>query len=230
MNKLEQIIKTELPYHAVNSLAQLSLATPIFALYETIMANMSIEQSMNTRYWAAVITFAGVGYLDAKVRDYVRKKFNVTDQTKVKTQKKIDRRTKMIFNTARAGLTYLLGLKGRDPTKLLRGVGLGVLYGKFFGASSGYMMDLYQDLSGLKESKRIPEKIQNLKSSTKKLLMAGLIVISIGTTAGIYKTIPPVKEYIIDKYEQILNNKQETNCIQNSLLYFRHIDSLRQID
>jgi len=217
MNKLEQIVKRELPYHAVNSLAQLSLATPIFALYETTVANMTVEQSLNTRYWAAAITFAGVGYLDAKVRDYVRKKLKITDETEEKRQKKIDRRTKMVFNAARSGITYLLGLKGRDPTKLLRGVGLGVIYGRLFGAQSGYMMDLYRDLSGLTPSKRIPEKIRNLKLGTKRLLMAGLIATSIGTTAGIYKTIPPVKEYIMNKYEQVMENRKEIDyTLQNS--------------
>ncbi|MDP4039219.1 MAG: hypothetical protein Q8P57_01405 [Candidatus Pacearchaeota archaeon] len=207
MNKLEQIIKHELQYHAVSSLAQLSLATPIFALYETTVANMTVEQSLSTRYWATAITFAGVGYLDEKVRNYVRKKLDITDQTEEKRQKKIDRRTKMVFNTVRAGVTYLLGLKGRDPTKLLRGVGLGVIYGRLFGARSGYMMDLYKDLSGLTPSRRIPERIRNLKSRTKKLLMAGLIAASIGTTAGIYKIIPPAKEYIMDKCEQVMDEQ-----------------------
>ncbi len=210
MANLEQRLKKELRYHVVNSLAQLTLASPIFALYEISVVNMSVYQSFSTRCWAAAITFAGVGYLDARVRDYVRKKLSITDQTEEKKQKKVDRRTKMVFNAARAGITYLLGLKGQEPTKLLRGVGLGVVYGKLFGAKSGYMMDLYKDLSGLTKSKRIPEKIQNLNSKTKKLLMAGIISTSIATTAGIYKTIPPAKEYLQEKYEQITKENNHT--------------------
>lgn len=211
MNKLVKILQKGplSKYGMVNSLAQLTLATPIFALYETTIANMSVEQSLNTRYWAAAITLAGVGTLDAVVRDYVRKKLSITDQTEEKRQKKVDRRTKMVFNTARSGLTYLLGLKGRDPTKLLRGVGLGVAYGRLFGAQSGYMMDLYRDLSGLTKSKRIPQKIQNLNSKAKKALMAGMISASLLTTAGIYETIPPIREYLKEKYEQVTKPKTD---------------------
>jgi len=183
-------------------MAQLTLATPIFALYETTIANMTVEQSTNTRYWAAAITFAGIGYLDAKVRDFVRKKLYITDETDEGKQRKIDKRTKMVFNTARASLVYLLGLEGRDPTKFLRGVGLGVMYGKLFGAKSGYMMDLYRELSGIKESKRISEKIRRMNSYAKKALMVGITVASLATTMGIYKTAPHIKEYFVDKFEQ----------------------------
>src|SRR3989344_1753314 len=79
--------KRELPDHVVNSSAQLTLATPIFALYEISIANMDVNQSFNTRCWAAGITLAGVGYLDAKVRGFVRNRLSITDDTEESRQR-----------------------------------------------------------------------------------------------------------------------------------------------
>ena len=67
-------IKKELKAHLVDSTALLAESTPVFAAFETGIAGMSDEISLNARLLATGLTyFGGMGYAYAKGRDIYRK-------------------------------------------------------------------------------------------------------------------------------------------------------------
>jgi len=69
-------LRNLLAFHFVDSTAILTESTPVLALFETKIAGMSNQVSLNARVLAAGLTyFAGTGYLYAKGRDLSRRLF-----------------------------------------------------------------------------------------------------------------------------------------------------------
>ncbi len=181
-----------LKYHVVDSTALLAESTPIFAAFETGLAGMSDEISMNARLFAAGLTYlGGMGYAYAKGRDLSRKLFKIKDTTKEKIQSFHDAAYLGAFNLVAAPAIYLI-VGARDPKEIAIGTASAIALGVVNGAPMGYAVDLFRDLTGLKECERpsYPNILKKQKSRTKKGLAALLTAGAIALTAGVYALTP----------------------------------------
>lgn len=69
----------KLKSYVVDNTSLLVESTPVFAAFETQIANMTNNISLNTRLGAALLGFAGIGNALAKGRDYSRKLFGISE-------------------------------------------------------------------------------------------------------------------------------------------------------
>lgn len=185
-----------LKYHVVDSTALLAESTPIFAAFETGLAGMSDDISMNARLFATGLTYlGGMGYAYAKGRDLSRKLFKIKDTTKEKIQGFHDSVYLGAFNLAVAPAIYLAS-GARDPKEIAIGTASAIALGLVNGAPMGYAVDLFRDLTGLKECERpsYPRLLKRQNSKTKKGLAALLTAGAIALTAGVYSLTPNKQE------------------------------------
>ena len=191
-NKLADSLK----YHIVDSTAALAEATPVFSAFEVGIAGMSNATSINARILAAGIFYAGAGYLFGKGRDLSRKLFKITDQTKERMQQIHDIGYTAAFNFAISPPLYAISqtLAGEDINlkKIAIGTATAVAFGAVNGIALGYTVDVFRDLTGLKECNRqsYPGFIKRQSSKVKKGILAGLLGVSIGVIGLIYSLTP----------------------------------------
>jgi len=217
--KIKNIINN-LKYHVVDSTALLAESTPIFAAFETGLAGMSDEISINARLFSAgLIYFGGMGYAYAKGRDLSRKLFKIKDTTREKIQGFHDAVYSGAFSLAVAPVIYFAS-GARDPKEIAIGTAGAIALGLVNGAPMGYAVDLFRDLTGLKKCERpsYPNSLKRQNSKTKKTLAALFTAGAIALTFGVYALTP-------DK-NQNLNKKQETAQIiyeEKNIKYLEHI-------
>ncbi|MBI2452449.1 hypothetical protein HYV50_05245 [Candidatus Pacearchaeota archaeon] len=180
-------IKKVLKYHFVDSTAALALSTPLFAAVETnpLLAEMPDENSINARLLAAGFVYSGLGYFYGKGRDLWRKKFGITDETRESKQKLHDFIYSAIFTFIVTPPIYFFS--GTEQKEILSDNFWAAGVGGVSGIFAGYAIDLFRELVGLEESKRIPELIRKQDSRVKKGLAALLTAGSVCATAGIYQ-------------------------------------------
>jgi len=189
-------VKDNLTYHLVDSTALLAESTPIFAAFETGLAGMSDEISMNARLFATGLTYlGGMGIAYSKGRDFYRKNFKITDKTRERVQSLNDAAYTGLFNLAVAPAIYLAS-GARDPKEIAIGTASAIALGLVNGAPMGYAVDVFRDLTGLKDCERpsYPNLLKRQSSKTKKGLVALLVAGAIAATAGIYALNPNKSE------------------------------------
>ena len=190
-------VADSLKYHVVDSTALLAESTPIFAIFETRLAGMSDDISMNARLFAAGLTYlGGMGYAYAKGRDLSRKLFKIKDATKEKIQSFHDAVYSGAFNLVVAPAIYFAS-GVRDPKEIAIGTASAIALGLVNGAPMGYAVDLFRDLTGLKDCERpsYPNMLKRQSSKTKKSLAALLTAGTIALTAGVYALTPSKQEH-----------------------------------
>lgn len=181
--------------NVVDSTAMLAVATPVFAGLETLVLGMSNEVSSHARLLTAGLGYVGFGYAITKGRDVYRKAVNVNDKSKKRTQLIHDTVYGALFNLVIGPPFYLLA-GARDLTEIIGGTLIGMGYGLVSGSLMGYSIDTYRDLTGIKESQRLPSFIKK-KSSKFKLGVAAMITAaSIALTSGIYAIVPEKKQAV----------------------------------
>ncbi len=191
-----QKAKDSFAYHIVDSTALLAESTPVYAAFENGLAGMSDEVSMNARIIAAALTYlGGMGFIFAKGRDISRKLFNITEQTRERIQSLHDASYNGAFNLVAAPLIYMAS-GARDAKEIVIGTASAIGFGLINGAPMGYSVDLFRDLTGLKECNRpsYPELLKRQNSWTKKGLAALLTAGAIALTAGMYHVTPDKKD------------------------------------
>jgi len=182
-----KIVKKNLKSHLIESTALLAESTPVFAANETAFAKMPVDVSMHARIWAIGLTFAGMGIAYAKGRDCYRKLFHITDRTSERIQSLNDAIYTGLFNLVVAPPIYFVSGE-RDPKKIALGTLGSVTLGLFNGLPLGYSVDVYRDLTGLKDCERpsYPDILKRQDPKTKKGLAALVTAGTIALTAGIY--------------------------------------------
>src|SRR3989338_3451481 len=179
--KLKEAIK----YHFVDSTSTLAESTPVFAAFETFVAGMSNEVSLNARFLSTGLAYSGIGYLYGKGRDLWRKTFRITDKTLERMQTLNDVAYTAVFNLAISPLIYFIS-GARDLKEIVVGTLCASFFGALNGVPMGYSVDLFRDLTGLKKSERIPRFVRKTNSKIKKGLCGLLVAASIGLTASVY--------------------------------------------
>lgn len=186
---LAEKVKDGLKYHIVDSTALMAFSTPVFAAFETSCAGMSNETSLNARLLAVGLTYAGMGRLFSKGLDVSRKLFKIKPETKEKMKQLHDAAYATAYNLVICPpFYYAAGV--RDPEQIALGTAAGMGFALVVGGPMGYAVDAFRDLTGLKESERLPELVNKQNSRVKKGLAALLVGGAIALTAGIYSSTP----------------------------------------
>ncbi|MDP2908271.1 MAG: hypothetical protein Q8N77_00520 [Nanoarchaeota archaeon] len=189
----------KLKYHIIDSTACLAEASPVFSAFEVGVAGLSDATSINARLLAAGMFYAGFGYLFTKGRDLSRKIFGITDKTKEKIQHAHDAAYAGILTLVTSPPIYAVSqaIAGEDIdlTKIAIGTATATLLGAANGGPVGYAVDVFRDLSGIKECNRTsyPSFLKKQSSKVKKGILAGMIAASIGLMGLVYSLTPDEK-------------------------------------
>jgi len=179
----------QLKKHIVDSTALLAVATPVLAGLETTLLGMSDKVSINARLLSACVTYGGTGYLVARGRDLYRKIMKVEDSSKERVQQFHDSLYSALFNLVTTPpLYYASG--ARDLGAIVNGTFLGIGLGLVSGGLVGYFIDTYRDLTGIKESQRVPSIIRNRSPKFKLGVAAIITAASVGLAYSIYIATP----------------------------------------
>lgn len=187
ISKLKDIAKC----HIVDSTAMLAVSSPIFCAFETMIAKMTNEVSLNTRMYITGLTYAGLGLLLGKGRDISRKYFGIKNDTKERFQQIHDSLYLAATNIPLSVSLYALAGE-TDLKKIAIGTGSSVVFGAVMGPLIGYSIDIYRDLTGIRKYERrfYPEIIRNLRPNLKKALAVALTAASVSSIALVYSLNP----------------------------------------
>lgn len=175
-------------FHLVDATAMLAESTPVLAVFETFIAGMSVQVSLNARLFAAGLTyFGGTGYIYAKGRDLSRKVFRIHDGTKEKIQHLHDSAYLGAFNLVFAPLLYLAS-GARNIKEIAIGTATAVAFGLVNGGPMGYVIDMFRDFMGLKECQRssYPQLLKRQSPVVKKILFVLFTLVAAAITWFIY--------------------------------------------
>ncbi len=180
-------VKDNFTYHLVDSTALLAESIPIFAAFETGIAGMSNDVSINAKLIVAGLTYAGLGTALAKGRDWWRKTFKVGDTTTEIVQLLHDTAYMASFNLF-ASPTIYYASGSRDLEEIAIGTACSITLGSVNGGLLGYAIDTFRDLTGLKECERpsYPNFLKKQSPKVKKMIATGLVAGALGLTVGIY--------------------------------------------
>jgi len=204
--KLKRFLKKQIS----DSTAILVESTPIFAAFETGVAGMSNDVSINARLLAGGLSYSGMGYAYGKGRDLWRKGFGITDKTKESIQTVNDLLYTASFNLAISPLMYFIS-GSRDLKEIAIGTACAVGFGALNGIPMGYAVDTFRDLAGVRSSKRLPKIIQRQSPRIKKGLAALLIASSIGLTSVVYELNKHFRDYTNKPVASSYQNNQGVN-------------------
>lgn len=183
--------------HIVDSTAMLVYATPAYALAE-MFAGMTPGESENARILGAKLTYLGLGKLYAGGMRLSRK-LSGADKDKSKI-KKNDTLYGIAYSAAISPVFYLC-CGTQDLSKIAFGTAFSIGVGLVSGWPTGLAIDSYRDFTGLENSDRLPQSLQN-KGRPFKLGLAGILAAaSIATTYGIYG----VKNFLGEHFEHYKN-------------------------
>lgn len=184
LKNLYDITKT----HVIDTTAILASTNPIYAFFENVVVGMSDEVAISARLFASLTAYLGGGSLASRGRDLSRKIFKINDRTKEKIQTTHDALYLAALNGTFAPIIYKLS--GANTSDTIEGTLFTMGLSLVTGPIMGYSLDAARDLTGIKKSERIPNKISNLSPRTKKGLAALLLTGLVGANAGIYKSTP----------------------------------------
>lgn len=171
--------------HVIDSTGLLITATPINALLEVFVYDMSVKTSLNTRIYGAELTYLGMGICYDTGREFMRNKLKITDTTSEKIQTLADSIYSAGFSSIVSYPLYLLS--GASEEAAIKGTVGAAVVSLFAGSIIGYGLDTFKDFTGIQKTKRLPKLLQNTSKNMKKILAAGLIVSSLAITAGAYE-------------------------------------------
>jgi len=193
-------LRRHLEYHLVDSTAISATSAPLAAAVETFAIGMAPEISVNARIIGTALAYAGLGTIISKGRDAWRKAFKINHDTSEKIQHVYDAAYSVAFNSVFCPLFYYAS-GSRDLKEIALATGVGMVMGVVTGGPTGYVIDTYRDLTGLRPSPRIHRSMKHRHPHIKKGLAALLTAGSIALTAGVYdmayhihpkKTIPSI--------------------------------------
>ncbi|MEM4331354.1 MAG: L-alanine exporter AlaE, partial [Candidatus Anstonellales archaeon] len=158
----------------IDNIAIVSEANPVFAFFEVFISNLSVKTSLNSRILGTFITFIGFGTIFSKGRDMWRKIFRVNQKTNEKIQAFHDFIYAGILNLVTMPPTYALSQymanEELDMKKILTASVIAAIVSGLNGPFVGYAIDIYRDLSNIKECERtFYKKLKINNKSVKKI-------------------------------------------------------------
>lgn len=208
--------------HLSDSTALVSFFTPLYAAIETIGAGMSNTVSIGSRVLNAALAYGGLASL-TRLRDYSKKKFGITKESKEWLKYIHDMAFSGTFALALRPTIYLLAGE-TDWKKIAIGTAYSLGLSALLAGPMLKFVDTYRDLTGVEESERTPELIKRQKPSIKKWLAAAFVVGSLAVTGLVYSLnnrIKPEhyqsetkKEQVVEKADREKLNNLEKQVIE----------------
>jgi hypothetical protein len=166
MKKIKPIVEN-LKYHLINSTAVLAESHPFYSIYEVGLAGMTFETSVNARLTSTALAYFGFGWLYGKGRRLTRRALGINDNSPEKVQRRCDVGFNGLFNLALSPPIYIW-CGARDWKEIAVGTGCAVVLGLINGAPTGYAIDAFEDLTGLRSNDRIPTALNRLADTLDK--------------------------------------------------------------
>ena len=181
--------------HLTDSVALIAASTPGGALLENVVAGMSDDISLKTRFMIGGLYLAGLGGALGWGRDFSRRIFHITEKTKERYQQLHDMAyVAAVTLVLHPTLYFVAGSK--EIKEIALATGFATVAAFATGGILGYSLDLFRDLTGYKSSTRIPEKIRNMPGKAKKAFAVAVFSASLGITGLIYYLTPDKTETI----------------------------------
>jgi len=193
--------------HAIDTTALLAEVHPISAIVE-VASGMSVDASINARIFSTYINYLGLGYLFSKGRDFSRYKFGIASDTPEKIQRLHDALYTSATTFAVAPPIYAVSNYFAKEDIDFYKIGISTLalavVAFFNGWPVGYAVDVFRDLTGVKECERssYPKILKKQTPKMKKAIAAGLIAASLGFTGLVYS--------LASNKQQVFNGRKET--------------------
>ncbi len=149
---MPNMIRT-LKSHLVDSTAIMLITNPILAILEITICGMSNEVSIHSRIVATLMTYLGMGFIISKGRDFSRKLFRLTCNTKGLIQGLHDSFYLATINLILPPIVYFIA-GSRDLGEIVSGTITTIIIGLISGAIIGYSIDIFRDLTNIKKSER----------------------------------------------------------------------------
>lgn len=215
--KLGKNLKESLKMHIVDSTALITATVPILAAFETYVAGMSNENSINSRLLVTGVSFAGMASLFSKGMDLSRKVMHIKPETKERVKQIHDAAYSTIYNVLISPpFYYAAGV--RDVKQIAIGTATIAGLSLFMGGPVGYAVDSFRDLTGIKESERLPNFVQRQNKNVKRGLAALLIASSFAITSGVYESNKLRLEYQT-QHQEDSTNRPEVRSATNKVNY-----------
>lgn len=181
-------IKKHLQFHLTDATALLVESTPVLAVFETVIAGMSVRVSLNARLLAAALTyFGGTGFIYARGRDLSRRIFGIHSETREAWQHFHDSAYLGVFNLVFAPILYVAS-GARDLHAIMVGTATAVAFGLVNGGPMGYVVDVFRDLVALKACNRssYPQWLKRQSAWVKRTIFVFSVAAGIALTWLVY--------------------------------------------
>lgn len=181
MENLYEILKE----HLIDSTAIWVVANPALGIFEIGPAGMSNETSLHARILGSALLYAGLGSMYSRGRDFSKRIFKITEETRERVKTFHDAAfTALYTGLLQPPFYYVAGSRSIKEIAIgtVGAAGLTLL----LGPAMGYTVDAYRDLTGIKESERLPYFIKNQTPTTKRYMAGLLTAASVGALATIY--------------------------------------------
>lgn len=177
-----------LKLHAVDSTSLLVVGLPLFSIGD-VVSGVSNNTSINARVLATGLCYAGIGLLFAGGRDLAGRVTGINDSSSEKARAIHDGAYMALFNLAYVPALFYTG-GSRDLEEVARGTTVAVGISVFLGYPSGFAIDAFRDLFGFQKTDRLPNRVRELGSSTKKYLGAATVAAAISVMSLTYALNP----------------------------------------
>ncbi len=182
------IVARNFKQHLIDTTGFNVAAAPVYAALENAVVGMPDDVCLKMRLFGAGLGYAGLAFLYARGRDAYRNYFRITQKSSEFKQGVHDFLYCATFNVLLSPPMY--ALTGATWKENLAGTALSALIALPVGWLGGYGIDAGRDLTGIKESERVPGKIRKLHGAVKKTLAAASIIASAGLVYGILALTP----------------------------------------
>lgn len=181
----KQLLKDNLKRHVIDSTAMVATTSPIFAAVETFAVKMHNDTSIHARLISAALTGSGLGRAFTLGRDLSREFFKIKPESREWVQQIHDGVYTIAVNLVLSPPFYYAAGE-RDIKKIIGGTLVAAAFSLPIGGPMCYGIDVFQDLTCLKESERTPNILKNQSPAVKKGIASLLVTTAIGATVLVY--------------------------------------------
>ncbi len=171
--------------HIIDSTAILMAVTPIYMFLELVIWRFDPLVSFRARRIIVIITYLGTGFLIAKGRDLSKRTFGV-DQPNTSERRIVmhDLFFLVAFNAVFAPIIY--AISQASLRELILGTLSAMALSVINGPINGFFIDAVGELTGIRESQRLPYRIKALGRTSKLILFFTVLSIMIIVVILIY--------------------------------------------
>lgn len=182
---IKGFMRKRLLEHVVDTTAIVNVGNPVLSILETQLFGLSDQVSINSKFIGMTLGYLGLGSVYSKGRDLYNKLFGINENTSKVVRGIYDTAFSLGYGfVVLSGIYFLSGQ--RDPSTLIFASLSGAVSSLILGIPYGYSIDLTRDLTGIKESNRVPDFIKKQNPYLKKGIAISLTAASALLTYGYF--------------------------------------------